>query len=490
MTAVRATFLTRALGFACIILAGILVGLANLASNYDDAFITFRCAFNLAIGEGFVYNTSDHVLSTTAPLFGLILGCLGWLFGPESIPVSAGIISAFSQVAAGLALFEYGREQGKTLCGFFAGLFYVSNSFLPLTFGGEMPFVVSLILWAFVTFNRGQSFLASFLLSVSFLSRPDSALAAIVLTLNYLWTKRKLPVREMLLAALIITPFLVASYFYYGSLLPTTLGAKIAQGKSGQFASFTLGILEWLKPVTALRFDFLPHFSPTFRFLFYLIVGGIFFLHRYRFWFPILAWSGFFYSFYVLLAVPFYHWYLVPIVLAILIFAACIAAGVVELGLELADRCRFRFPTRALTGSLVMLLILIGARGKVQEARRAYVEDPVEVLYEKAGMWFRFSTDKGARIGYQEIGFLGYYSRRNIVDPMGLLDPEVGSHLANGDLTWAFRQYKPEFIVHTDRFRGPLLTMLSEDWFRDSYKKVHQIEQPGTRPLIIFMKRD
>lgn len=41
--------------------------------GYDDPYITYRYAHNLAHGLGFVYNPDTPTLSTTAPLFGLIL---------------------------------------------------------------------------------------------------------------------------------------------------------------------------------------------------------------------------------------------------------------------------------------------------------------------------------------------------------------------------------------------------------------------------------
>ena len=66
----KAAYLWRA-AYACVITA-LLFGLfANWA--YDDPFITFRYAENLALGNGFVFNLGERVLSTTTPLFTLIL---------------------------------------------------------------------------------------------------------------------------------------------------------------------------------------------------------------------------------------------------------------------------------------------------------------------------------------------------------------------------------------------------------------------------------
>src|SRR5687768_8996504 len=44
---------------------------------YDDPFITYRYAMNLRDGLGFVYNPGERILSTTTPLYTLILATLG-----------------------------------------------------------------------------------------------------------------------------------------------------------------------------------------------------------------------------------------------------------------------------------------------------------------------------------------------------------------------------------------------------------------------------
>jgi hypothetical protein len=45
-------------------------------SGYDDPYITYRYARNIATGQGFVYNPGERVLSTTTPLFTLLLAGL------------------------------------------------------------------------------------------------------------------------------------------------------------------------------------------------------------------------------------------------------------------------------------------------------------------------------------------------------------------------------------------------------------------------------
>lgn len=55
---------------------------------YDDAFITYRYAKNIAAGHGFVYNIGEKVLGTTTPLWtillatGAVIGAKPEMFGP------------------------------------------------------------------------------------------------------------------------------------------------------------------------------------------------------------------------------------------------------------------------------------------------------------------------------------------------------------------------------------------------------------------------
>ena len=84
--AVRSTRLERALALGALIAVTGWVAYAGGLYTYDDAFITYRMAANLASGHGFVYNPGEWHLGSTAALYGLMLAALGWLFGPDRIP--------------------------------------------------------------------------------------------------------------------------------------------------------------------------------------------------------------------------------------------------------------------------------------------------------------------------------------------------------------------------------------------------------------------
>ena len=78
--------LERRLALGALIAVAGWVACAGGRYSYDDAFITYRMAANLAAGHGFVYNPGEWHLGSTAALYGLILAALGWLFGPGPDP--------------------------------------------------------------------------------------------------------------------------------------------------------------------------------------------------------------------------------------------------------------------------------------------------------------------------------------------------------------------------------------------------------------------
>ncbi|HLF80433.1 MAG TPA: hypothetical protein VI410_01595, partial [Anaerolineales bacterium] len=63
---------------------------------FDDAYITYRYARNLAHGDGFVYNHGERVLGTTTPLYTILLALTSRATTSENFPwLSIGINAVF-----------------------------------------------------------------------------------------------------------------------------------------------------------------------------------------------------------------------------------------------------------------------------------------------------------------------------------------------------------------------------------------------------------
>ncbi len=489
---------TPALDAACAVLllvVSLAVGLGNLNTSYDDAFITFRYSYNLATGNGFVYNPGERFLGTTAPLFGLLVGVLG-LPAPDAIPQIGTAISVLSLALSSLGLYFYGRLHGAWLSGLLAGLLYVCSPIPVWAFGGEMPLLVAIVVWSFVAYRLNRTLLAASLLAVGMLVRLDTVLAAGCLGLHYLATRRRLPWRELLMIAVIVVPFAALVYWYYGQLLPGTLSAKQAQIASGLWPPYLRGLREWISAASfqdsSEMFRGMPA-APAMVRMIPLLALGVPALAIYRFWLLPLGWCALFTLAYHVLGVPFYHWYAVPALLGLAIVAAC-GANLICDGLAYALRLLLRRPVpawaTAVISGVVLLALLQGLVQQIAFLRSIGADEPSagEQLYIEAGRWLAENTPADASVGYFEIGYLGYAAQRPIVDPVGLVNPGVAEAVAAGDLTWAYRHYKPDYIVHNQLIFVPHIgKMLDEPWFTENYAQVGSVGS-GPATLIVYRR--
>ena len=102
--------------------------------------------------------------------------------------------------------------------------------------------------------------------------------------------------------------------------------------------------------------------------------------------------------------------------------------------------------------ALFSLLALL-AGGQIQDAWRLSRNiDPRATAYRTLGVWLRDNTPSEARVAALEVGMIGYYGERPMVDFSGLLQPDVAPRLAwqpsyEGAAQWAVETYRPDYIV-------------------------------------------
>src|SRR5215212_8222761 len=90
--------------------------------GYDDPYITYRYASNLAHAAGFVYNAGERILSTTTPLYTLILALAGLTGAP--IPFASNLFACLSLALGGLAFWYLGEAVHSRVAGTVALLLY------------------------------------------------------------------------------------------------------------------------------------------------------------------------------------------------------------------------------------------------------------------------------------------------------------------------------------------------------------------------------
>ena len=461
------------------------VFLLSTRASYDDAFITYRYAQNLANGEGFVYNAGEPLLGTTAPGYGLLLGLLG-LPDPDAIPGISAVLSGLSLVAAGLGIYAYARLDGERLLGVLAAVLFVSHPLLPLTIGGEMLMVVALVVWALVLSRLGWTAGAAAIFGLAIVVRPDSVVAAGVAGLAFAVSRRRLPWREATIVLAIVLPFVLAGWAYYGSPLPQTLEAKRALGDHFDWR-YVEGLLGWIAGPFAGR-------PPTFdapnlgRYVVLGILGLYPLLLFFRSMLLVLAWPAALVAAHLVLGVTFSHWYAVPVVAGLAILAACGLAGLVRIGLPLVDRLSRPALRRWAPAAAAGLLLALLAPGIAEQLRAGRGSGPGEAridLYVATGRWFREHTPPGASIGHYEIGYIGYHARRRLVDALGLVTEGPIAHVRRGDFLWAYRRYRPDYIADNQPHPQTLLTFSGMPWVKGNYTQVAKVSRRGMTVLIL-----
>jgi hypothetical protein len=256
---------------------------------WEDAYITYRYAQNLAEGEGFVFNPGDRLLGTTSPLYALVLALAGALGAPIDLASSA-LYSLFLSFAAlqGALLV---RAQGSAVLALGFAVLVLSGLGNVLHFFGMETTLLCWLLAVVVTAAQRQRFvLLGITMGLAVLCRYDAAPVTIALAVlaprrvgpTHSGTpgrrgRRSSPVlypdglqsvakprsaacpgvHPALAAgaamALVLAPWLVFAQFYFGSILPSTLAAKAGDASFISYLTESLRLqLEGLHPLRRL----------------------------------------------------------------------------------------------------------------------------------------------------------------------------------------------------------------------------------------------
>jgi len=417
---------------------------------YDDPFITYRYAQNIARGLGMVYNPGQQVLSTTSPLFALFLAAGSFLW--SDLPHLAILIGAFSLALGGLFLFDLAQTWKTPEAGWVVLILYPANPLLASTLGSEVPLYLAFCLGAFAFYARKRYLPAAVLSGLAVLTRPDGVLVPVVLGIDYLVRRRdNIPWKAILAFLAITLPWLTFAWNYFGSPLPVTLGAKQHQGSLAISQGFIPGF-----------FNLLESYAGNWPY--WLAAGlcllGIFTLLAIaRRWLLFFSWTLLYFAAYASLGISSYFWYYAPLVPG---FAAAAGLGITFLARRIPGQTQKTAGAprklswnvtgwifRAATAALLVTIFL--AQGKDLLRLRSQVNPKVRI-YQAAGEWLKSNTPPNAAVGTQEVGIIGYYSQRPMVDFAGLIQPEVATQLTpdatyDDAALWAAQHYHPEYLI-------------------------------------------
>jgi hypothetical protein len=434
----------------------LVIGIAQAPFSYDDAWITYRYAFNLASGNGFVYNVGERVFGTSAPGYAVLLGVLA-VPSPDAVPAISGGVGAAALAVIALAFFAFGARHGSPFAGGVAAVLFVVNPLALESFGGEMLTQAALAMWALVLVTFDRPALATACAVAATIVRPDGAIVLIVSLAWQTWRTRALPWRRALAAAVVLGIWFGVLWWYFGTPLPGTLAAKQAQRASGVWGAFGTGFALWLLALTPYDTPFtVPRTHSGFATLLGLGLSGLALLPWRRDWWVPAAWPLAACVAFRQMRLPFYHWYAVPPALLLAIGAGLSCdLGARALGAG-ANRwwpaASGRRPASTVAAAVIAAMVaFVAVRPLTAIAfdTRAWFPGPGERAYIAVGEWLAARTPADASVGYIEIGLVGYHARRRMVDPFGLVTAGAAEAVARRDFLHAYRTHRPDVILHS-----------------------------------------
>ena len=209
---------------------------SRMSFPFDDAYITFRYAENLARGYGLVWNVSGpHTEGYTNFLLVLILSPFS-LFKADLLIVSQ-VIGIVSTILTAIVIFKLIRQisesDGWPVA---AGLIYL---LLPFTwanaFSGLETSLFALLVTSSFYFALQKKWSGAFtLVSLASLTRPEGVLAGAILALAIFGedkSDRAIVFRVMLTYFVLpMALYAIFKFFYFGDLLPNSFYIKTGNG--------------------------------------------------------------------------------------------------------------------------------------------------------------------------------------------------------------------------------------------------------------------
>ena len=431
----------------------------------DDTFIHLQYAHHVAAGDGFVFNPGERVYGSTSPLWVFLLaGAMAT--GLDGL-LAAKVLGALALLGS---LVLWSRLVRRTLAApwlrVLSTLVWACHAWQSRwgLSGMETPLAVVLVLGGLVAFTASDPWgsrprLAATLWALAALTRPECTLLLVVwgvlLVIDHGPVAGARRVVSGLWPALLIEGgWLVFARRYFGTFWPNTLAAKAAGGegwdyrieqllRQGAIVAATDGavlvLLLAALSVSVVRGARLRR-TPSVRFLPWVWLVMV----------PLL---------YVVRGVPVLSRYLVPLlpVLAWLAWRTLDRAFIARDGNAPAPAAVARHARIVLiAGGTIAAFALAQNLVTWQRIVRPQVESFSAGLHASLipwGRWFDEHAEPDAVIAAPDIGALGYYGHRRVLDLAGLVSPDMVPVLRRMPQEAAIARFefarfsRPDFLV-------------------------------------------
>ncbi len=417
--------------------------------HFDDAFITYRYARNLADGAGITWNIGQRPTEGYTNFLLVILLAPFIRLGLDPFWLTR-FLNILAILASAVVLFNIGREyfQMNRVSAFLAAVIMLHPiGAYAAMLGLETclyTFALLLVLFYYNSYltKKNKRYLLYFGLSslAVFWLRPEGMLLVIICLANFFWHRRSLDWREIgsaLLPAffLPLIVYLVWKYWYFGDLFPNPYYLKV----SGSFFS-DLGYKSVSKYLTLM--------SPL------LILGLIsFFLEESRNTLMVVT------AIFVLVNILFflrvdtimdYHnRFLYPLTPMLVV----LALPVLKIGFEGVGRNQGNIIVKMVV-LVLFFTIIIGRDYDAKDrffvftlSKMKMMKTPVNIFYKEylvANQLARYPGIRNLKIAIPDAGLIPYYTRAQVLDVVGLNDTFISREKNLGKLINYYLDQKPD----------------------------------------------
>ncbi|MDZ7859657.1 MAG: hypothetical protein U5O15_03155 [Candidatus Krumholzibacteriota bacterium] len=435
----------------------------------DDTYIHLQYARNLAVDNQLAFNKGEPSYGATSPLWVFLLS-VGYKTGVDLLLLSHILSEVFAVLSIILIYYYVLMVERKRTAASAAAIIMSVEAWLVRwsSVGMETSLAVFMVLVVFIlSLKTLRSIIYSSLFGLSLffsaLARPEIILLVPIAAVIFLFRKReKYSVRLTWLIVFVSAYFLWLIFIknHTGTFFPLTAGAKrgwlffspanlkrvllplkiIAATLIIPSASLIIWVIfYWVKRTEALKEDMISN----------------------NLLFP-LAWAAILPMAYVLLDFTILSRYLVPTAPAIIVL------GVVSVSRLISYfACSLKFE-RLILGIFTIFVVLQNVIFYfliVVPPTRNFTDDINDVLIPM-GKWMRDNTAAEAVVATPDIGAIGYYSEREVLDLGGLVTPEING--MRDSLTVErivsegfFLEYDPDYLIDRNpsarRFSGKII---------------------------------
>lgn len=383
----------------------------NIGLPLDDSWIHLTYAKNILEEHKFSYPKSEWSTGSTSILWTLILSFfLAILKEPV---ITAHILGVLFFILLILIFYKLSLFISENrIISFLSSLICILEGHLmwACLSGMEIIFFTFLIIFIIYLYLKTKKiYLVSFLSGILTLTRPEGAILFFVILIDLIGKNNfKKIFFSILIYSLTLLPYFLFNIIISGNLFPNTFYAKVY---------FTQPRLSFIKYISYLIFYIWGGLLFLFPFFIYNIIKN----YKNPKYFILIFFPLFFVSFYIIYFPLLVHYgrYIMPV------FPFYIFLGVEGI-FKLFSK---DYPIKKIVFSLFWILFIISFFinfyfNNMADYYAMSVEN-INNMQVKIGRWLNKNTEKYSIVATNDIGAIGFFSKRKIIDTYGIITPEI-----------------------------------------------------------------